>query len=447
MRPQRFSEVVGQKKVIQTLVNAMEMKRLGHAYLFSGPHGTGKTTLARLFSKALNCDQLHASEPCNQCTSCLEITSCRSMDVIEIDGASNRGIDDIRQINETVSFAPQKGKYKIYIIDEVHMLTKEAFNALLKTLEDPPSRVKFFFATTELHKMPDTILSRCQCFHLRPISLEEVQKHLVVCSKKQNINLDEKAAQLIAERTSGSLRDALVLTDQLISYSGAQVTADHVHQFLGLLPTQELFELDHCIQSSDVKGCLEFSQKLFQSGAPYPSFLESLADHYRTLLYIIAFGQKPDCLSLSDEHWPEYEKIAKGYTYDQCLHLIDLILDAQLNLKTVLSKKTAMEQLILEMARSSRRICPHSLIDRIHKLQQGAPPSPSPQPSQPIHNTSSKPTQQTPPPVKKATKTDSKKDLPKKPPVSKDAKKETNRYNNLMQFAAVELEGSLKKEG
>ena len=261
MRPQSFKDVVGQEKIKTTLMNAFEMKRLGHAYLFCGPHGTGKTTLARLFAKVLNCDHPVNSEPCNQCASCLEIANTSSLEVIEIDGASNRGIDDIRQINESVSFAPKAGKYKIYIIDEVHMLTKEAFNALLKTLEAPPLGVKFFFATTEPHKVPATILSRCQCFQLQLLNESSVIEHLLNCAKKEDVSIEKEAARLIAQRASGSLRDALVLMDQIVSYCAKEVTLDRVSEFLGLLPKTALFEFDQKGSQDDLSPAFGLSQR------------------------------------------------------------------------------------------------------------------------------------------------------------------------------------------
>ena len=217
-RPQKFQEVVGQEAIVTTLKNAIRLKRSAHAYLFSGSRGVGKTTLARLFAKALNCQNLDGQiEPCNECVSCKEIASSRSMDVIEIDGASNRGIDDMRQINETITYAPARG-YKIYIIDEVHMLTKEAFNALLKTLEEPPPAVKFFFATTEAHKVLPTIISRCQRFDLTQISHESIVTKLQAIAKESSREVEEEAMHLIARFSEGSLRDAESFLDQIFCF-------------------------------------------------------------------------------------------------------------------------------------------------------------------------------------------------------------------------------------
>ncbi len=451
MRPQCFKEVLGQNKIKQTLINAFLLERLGHAYLFCGPHGTGKTTLARLFAKVLNCDAPNEGEPCGQCSSCKEISGTHSLDVIEIDGASNRGIDDIRQINESVGFATKAGKYKIYIIDEVHMLTKEAFNALLKTLEEPPSRVKFFFATTEPHKVPATILSRCQCFHLEPIHTEEILKHILSCAEKQKVSIEEKAATLIAEKAAGSLRDALVLADQLISFCEKKVTAEKVSYFLGLMPKEALFEFDLKASKGEFEAALQLARNVFDTGKNISYFLETLCEHFRQILYIKTFKENPECLPVPSQEWPHYERSAQCYSYEQCLHIVDLILEAQSKMKTALSKRVALENLLIQIIRSHQRVSVDEVFQHLEKLKQGAPGI-----QKKIIQESSK--QEVP---KEASKKEAtplaksippqipKKDLPSspKPPLKEDAKKDKSRYDTVLQFAAVELEGSLKKEG
>ncbi len=451
MRPQCFKEVVGQNKIKQTLINAFLLERLGHAYLFCGPHGTGKTTLARLFAKVLNCDAPKEGEPCSQCSSCKEISGAHSLDVIEIDGASNRGIDDIRQINESVGFATKAGKYKIYIIDEVHMLTKEAFNALLKTLEEPPLRVKFFFATTEPHKVPATILSRCQCFHLEPIHTEEILKHILSCAEKQKVSIEEKAATLIAEKAAGSLRDALVLADQLISFCEKEVTIEKVSYFLGLMPKEALFEFDLKALKGEFKSALQLARSVFDTGKNISYFLETLCEHYRQILYIKTFKENPKCLPVPSQEWPHYERSASCYSYEQCLHIIDLVLEAQSKMKTALSKRVALENLLIQIIRSHQRVSVDEVFQHLEKLKKGGVEVQKKTIQEPAKQEIPKEIlkKEAPPLAKAIPPVSPKKDLPSIPkePLKEDAKKEKISYDTVLQFAAVELEGSLKKEG
>ncbi|MCH9634758.1 MAG: Holliday junction ATP-dependent DNA helicase RuvB [Chlamydiae bacterium] len=445
MRPQSFKEIVGQDKIKQTLMNAIAMKRLGHAYLFCGHHGTGKTTLARLFAKALNCDQPILGEPCNICSSCIEITGSHSLDVIEIDGASNRGIDDIRQINETVGFATKAGKYKIYLIDEVHMLTKEAFNALLKTLEDPPTKVKFFFATTEPHKMPATILSRCQCFHLEPHTSQDIVKHILFCANKLQVSVDESSANLIAQRASGSLRDALVLTDQLITFCENEITSEKAIDFLGLMPKETFFTFDEQTSKGNIKVALELANQVYSSGKNISYFLETLSEHFRQILYIKVYKENPKYLPVSDQDWKLYERSSSLYGYEQCLHIIDLILAAQVSLKTALSKRVALENLLIQITRSHLRVSLDEVLEHLEGLKKESPPLAQDLTLKSLSNTpiKSEIKKETPP-----SKPLSKKNITKPlSPPKEGAKKEKSRYDTVLQFAAVELEGSLKKEG
>lgn len=444
-RPQKFQDVIGQDKVKTTLKNAYLMNRLGHAYLFSGSHGIGKTTLARIFAKVLNCDQPVNGEPCDACSSCKEIKGGHSLDVIEIDGASNRGIDDIRQINESVSFTARAGKYKIYILDEVHMLTKEAFNALLKTLEDPPSKVKFLFATTEPHKLPTTVLSRCQCFYLEPLTTLEVAKHLLDCSKGMGFSFEESAALMVAQRAKGSLRDALVLTDQLISFCNGDVNLEKASHFLGLLPKSELFDFDEKAKEGQLDAAFNLSRSIFDSGKNLPNFLTTLCEHFRQILYIKIFKSNPPCLKVPDAEWPMYEKSSKCYSYEQCLYIIDLILEIQNKIKHALSKQIALENLLIQIVQSHNRVTLKSLIHKLDSFQHNS-----------TLNISTEATyKELPPPVIEKKAPIIEKTTPKEPlkpqaplkPTNLDAEKQNICYNTLMQFAAVELEGTLKKEG
>lgn len=444
MRPQRFEDVVGQEKTKTTLKNAFKLNRLSHAYLFCGSHGIGKTTLARIFAKMLNCDAPDNGEPCNTCSSCREITGCCSLDVIEIDGASHRGIDDIRQINETVSFAVKENKHKIYILDEVHMLTKEAFNALLKTLEAPPKKVTFIFATTEPHKIPTTILSRCQCFYLEPISWQDIQKHILFCTNKMGVEFEKEAAELVAKRSRGSLRDALVLADQLITYGQKKVTLDKAIHFLGLLPKSELFEFDLKGAHNDLDAACALAQNVISSGKNLIQFLDMLCEHFRQILYIKIYKGNPTSLKVSESEWPSYQQSADCYHYEQCLYIIDLILEAQNKIMRAASKQIALENLLLQIVRSHHRVSVQSLIDQLDALKSNLNVAPI-KPKPPLNDA----------PKALTEPLNSKKEFTEKAVLSpspttesnSSAKKQNICYNTVMQFASVELEGSLKKEG
>src|SRR3990167_1026148 len=265
-RPTVFEKVVGQEHVTTTLRNAIIEKRIAHAYLFSGPRGVGKTTVARIFAKALNCSHGPTPSPCNECQSCKEITTNISVDVIEIDGASNTSVDNVREIRENIKYLPSRGRYRIYIIDEVHMLSNPAFNALLKTLEEPPSHAIFIFATTESHKIPDTVLSRCQRFDFKRISLKEIQDHIKFVAKTEGVNIADKAIYLIAREVDGSLRDAHSLLDQVIAFAGSDIKESDVVDALGLLDRTLLFQLSEAIIDKNGKGCLKLVEKVYNFG-------------------------------------------------------------------------------------------------------------------------------------------------------------------------------------
>ncbi|MDD2430268.1 MAG: DNA polymerase III subunit gamma/tau [Firmicutes bacterium] len=292
-RPQGFESVVGQDHVIKTLQNAIETSRIVHAYLFAGPRGTGKTSTARLLAKALNCEKGPTTQPCDECESCVAIREGRSLDVFEIDGASNRGIDEIRQLRETVRFKATQGKYKIYIIDEIHMLTIEAFNALLKTLEEPPENVVFVFATTEPQKVPATILSRCQRFTFRRIPTEVIVDRLVEISEKEGVKVEEGALHIIAETSQGGMRDALSLLDQAMAFSKDVVTSKIVQEMLGLTDAEALTSFFTILANQDLKGGLELIRSALFGGKDLIYFMESAMQVARSLLVVNADKTAP----------------------------------------------------------------------------------------------------------------------------------------------------------
>ena len=285
-RPQTFSEVVGQEHVTRTLSNAIEQNRISHAYLFSGPRGTGKTTVAKILAKALNCEKGPTPTPCNECDICIEITRGSAMDVLEIDAASNRGIDEIRDLREKVHFSPTKTKVKVYIIDEVHMLTPEAFNALLKTLEEPPLHVIFVLATTELHKVIPTIISRCQQFDFRRILISDVKGRLREIADAEKIEIDDPSLYLAAKNAQGSLRDAIGTLDQLASFTAGKVGLDDVIALLGAVDLELLFDLTDMILAKDASACIGFVDKLSESGRDIRQFTKELLEYLHRLLVI-----------------------------------------------------------------------------------------------------------------------------------------------------------------
>src|SRR6266581_4399554 len=256
-RPQVIEDVVGQKPIVQTLQNAVQMDRIGHAYLFSGPRGGGKTTTARILAKGLNCVEGQTITPCNRCPSCEEITLGKSIDVFEIDAATNTGVDNIRELRESAKYAPARSRYKIFIIDEVHMLSTSAFNALLKILEEPPPHVVFIMATTERHRVPATILSRCQQFIFRTISAVEIHAHLRQIADREGVKIDDRALSYIVKASEGSMRDAQSLLDQIISFSGQQVLDEDVRDVLGFIPSEILDRTLDGLAARDCKSMLE----------------------------------------------------------------------------------------------------------------------------------------------------------------------------------------------
>ncbi|NGX60041.1 MAG: DNA polymerase III subunit tau [Chlamydiae bacterium] len=454
-RPKRFNEVAGHEAIVTTLKNAIAGKRLGQAYLFCGARGCGKTTLARLFAKALNCIQPSDDyEPCNTCIHCQEISEGRSLDIIEIDGASNRGIDDIRQINETVGYAPNNGPYKIYIIDEVHMLTKEAFNALLKTLEEPPQNVKFFFATTEPHKIPQTILSRCQRFNLSRIPQMALVEKLTHICKELKIDAEKEALLQISHLSEGSLRDAESLLDQLICFGKSPITLDLTREVFGLLKTDQLFALDEAIHTQNQEMALELAKQFYESGRDIGACIDSLLEHFREVL-LIHLGNPAE-----DKEW------AKRYSKQQCLTLLDTLIEWQQQMLKTPFKQIHLEMLLINLVRKSQHIPLDQLITRLLKLEEEMQDK-----AGPIEESSSKsvppvpPTEKTAPnpasdePVReeefplpasdlKEENANLSASLPiteTKTPLKKDV--HPSQHDTLIRFAAVELEGSVKQGG
>lgn len=457
-RPKTFKEVYGQEAIVTTLKNAISKNRLSQAYLFSGSRGTGKTTLARLLAKALNCQALNADfEPCNQCSSCKEIAHGNSLDVIEIDGASHRGIEDVRQINEAVCLI-SSAKYKIYIIDEVHMLTKEAFNALLKTLEEPPPNVKFFFATTEPHKVIPTILSRCQRFNLSRISPALIVKKLHAIAREMNIEIDNAALYLLAQRADGALRDAESLLDQIISFAEGPITAKTVTDVLGLVDQELYFELDISGKEGNFAKAFEIAHKVFMEGKEFSFFIDGLINHLRQILLVKLSGIDTLSHFHSEEIRQKILKSASIYSKEQCLDLIEYLLNMQHQLRQGAPNQISLEIILLHVMRSHFRLTMEQLVRRLNELEQSlarkeidVDPTPS---AQDLGKREKPKMPSTPMPQKKepvAQKASTIKPIAASPvvPANNPEPQKTLRpkheLDTLMHFAAVELEGKLQK--
>lgn len=449
-RPQRFSDVVSQEAVVTTLKNAIKQKKIANAYLFCGPRGTGKTTLARLFAKALNCLAIDANgEPCNQCACCREITSGSSMDVLEIDGASNRGIEDIRKINDSVGFASSSAPYKVYIIDEVHMLTKEAFNALLKTLEEPPEKVLFLFATTEPHKVLPTILSRCQRFNLKRFSNEQIEGKLQLIAKEMQRQIAPSAIRMIASRAEGGLRDAECLLDQIFAFNEGEITEAAAADLLGSLPQSTFFELDRAGSEGNLAEAFLISSKLFDEGKDLANFMQALTIHFRTLLAIHLAGINSPILQIDRESLALYEESSSRYSKEQLLTILDLCIDAESAIKSAPSQKVALEHLLLKIMRTHKQIPIDVLVKKLSDLESklaNAPAQTKSEPPQKAPKAQPAAITEDPTPASTDLPKALKKELPASKPLAPLDKPTQVRHDMLMQFAAVELEGKLIKK-
>jgi DNA polymerase-3 subunit gamma/tau len=369
-RPMRFEDVVGQAHVTTTLRNALAGGRLAHAYLFSGPRGVGKTTTARLLAKVVNCLQPRGENPDNTCESCREITEGRSFDVLEIDGASNRGVDEIRNLRESVRYPPARGRYRVYIIDEVHMLTKEAFNALLKTLEEPPAHVLFIFATTEIHKVPSTILSRCQRFEFRRIPVGEISHNLRAIAGAEGIAIDDDALGLIARRADGSLRDAQSLFDQVVSLCGRSVTAAQIVEALHIVDHEMYFRVSEMVTRRDAAGAIAIVEELMSAGHDLREFLSGLLEHFRNLMIARETG-KGDLIEASDHHRERYVSNAATFTMADLLRFQRFLSGTESALRWSSQPRFRLEADLVQLATMQSAPEVAEVLGRLEELTRG----------------------------------------------------------------------------
>jgi DNA polymerase-3 subunit gamma/tau len=372
-RPQVFEEVVGQRHITQTLQNAISQNRVAHAFLFTGARGVGKTSTARILAKALNCEKGPQVNPCNQCTTCKEISAGTSMDVIEIDGASNRGIDEIRELRENVRYTPAKSRSKIYIIDEVHMLTREAFNALLKTLEEPPPHILFVFATTEPHKIPATILSRCQRYDFKRIPLREIIGSLKKIIEEEKIQMSQRGLLSIARESEGSLRDAQSLLDQVISYGGKELRDEDIAEVLGLIDRKILYDTIEAIADRNAERCMEMIEHVYHYGVDLQHFCRELLQYFRNLI-LMKVSQHPEVLmELPEEELEILKKQAEKFGFDQLNHLFNLLLKGEKEMAQSTFPRTMLEMTLIRMA-SLRPILPiDEILKKLEELEKRHP--------------------------------------------------------------------------
>jgi DNA polymerase-3 subunit gamma/tau len=352
-RPDNFEDVKGQDHIVTTLQNQIKADRIGHAYLFCGTRGTGKTSIAKIFAKAVNCEHPINGSPCNECESCRAIATGNSMNVIEIDAASNNGVDNIRQIRDEVQYSPTQGKYKVYIIDEVHMLSIGAFNALLKTLEEPPSYVIFILATTEAHKIPVTILSRCQRYDFHRISIETISDRLSQLMQAENINVEDKAIKYIAKAADGSLRDALSLLDQCIAfYLGRDLKYENVLDVLGAVDTQVYAEMLSLITMSDTTAVMELIEKLIMQGRDIGQFVNDFIWYLRNLLLIKTtddLSKVEDVIEASKDSIEQLKKDAKLVDTDTIMMYIRVLSELANDLKVATQKRIKLEVTLIKL--------------------------------------------------------------------------------------------------
>ena len=369
-RPKNFSDVIGQEHIVRTLKNQIENNNVGHAYLFCGTRGTGKTSTAKIFSRAVNCTNLHNDEPCNECENCREILEDKTIDVVEIDAASNNSVDDIRELRENVKYSPAKAKYKVYIIDEVHMLSQGAFNALLKTLEEPPSYVIFILATTEPHKIPATILSRCQRFDFKRVTVKDISSRMRYICEKEGIEADEKALNLIARNSQGALRDALSILDQCISFEGNKISYNDVIELLGSVNIEQLFDLAESIIKEDTRKSLQILNDFIIWGKDVRNLVNDLIDHFRNLMVCKISNDLDEIISLPEETIDLLKQQAETIDTNNLIRILNILSEAQDGMKISSNPRVLMEVTMMKIAQPMFDESKEALIKRIENLEQ-----------------------------------------------------------------------------
>lgn len=369
-RPLVFDDVIGQDHIIRTLKNQIKENSMSHAYLFCGTRGTGKTTTAKILSRAVNCKADDQDHPCNQCSSCQSILDSSNLDVIEIDAASNNSVDDIRELRDTVKYTPANSKYKVYIIDEVHMLSQGAFNALLKTLEEPPSYVIFILATTEPNKIPATILSRCQRFDFKRVSVGDLIERMKLICQSESIDIDEDALRIIARNGQGSVRDALSILDKCLSFGGNILTGDQVLELLGGSDPDQLLKMAKTIMDSDVCKSMEMVEDYFMWGKDLRLLVEDITDFFRSLMMVKIFGQASDLVDLTRDQVQTMISLAKDMDTEEIIRILTILSDLSEKLRFSTNQRMTLEIYIMKLASPAMDQSDQALAKRLEKIEK-----------------------------------------------------------------------------
>lgn len=369
-RPHSFTDVKGQDHIVTTLKNQIRAGRIGHAYLFCGTRGTGKTTVAKIFARAVNCESPVDGSPCGECAFCRAIASGSSMNVIEIDAASNNGVDNIREIVDEVSYSPAEGRYKVYIIDEVHMLSTGAFNALLKTLEEPPSYVIFILATTEVHKIPVTVMSRCQRYDFKRITIDTITERMQELMNEEAVKVEDRALRYIAKTADGSLRDALSLLDQCIAFHfGQELTYDKVLDVLGAVDTEVFGRLFELVLSRDVTGCIELLEEVVMQGRELAQFVTDFTWYLRNLLLAVSSDDIEDAIDISSENMERLKTEAKMADMETLIRYIRIFSELSGNIRYASQKRILIEVALIKLCRPAMETDTESILERIRELE------------------------------------------------------------------------------
>jgi len=368
-RPKKFEDVICQSHITTTLINAIKSGRIAHAYLFTGPRGVGKTTVARIFARAVNCLNPKNGEPCDECQNCKLSLTGSGLDIIEIDGASNRGIDDMRSLQESARYTPTHGKYKIYIIDEIHMITREGFNAFLKTLEEPPEHVIFIGATTEPIKVFPTIISRCQRFDFKRIPLEEITSRLRYIAEHEGIIIDEESLVTIAKKGDGSMRDSQSIFDQAIAFCGNKVTIKKLSEVMNLIATEYFFKVTDFIKEKNSKAALELIDFLVSRGYDIHEFILGLLDHFRNLIHTVLLGDATS-IETSEDYKEKYESEAKIFTEPDLLRMMKILSDFEIDYKKYNQPRLKFEMTLLQLIKMDKTVYISNILQDIENIKK-----------------------------------------------------------------------------